>query len=210
MVLKYLTIKDVANATITEKRSQFIANMMPITDEDDAIKKISEIKKIYRDAKHNVYAFRTINNIEKFNDDGEPSGTAGKPILDILKGENLQNILVVVTRYFGGILLGTGGLVRAYSDAVKEARKKANITEMILCDIHKVMINYSYFDIIQHYCNNNNFKILSSEFLEKVESNILVPNEKYNEFINKISDLTDRSACMEVLKTAYFTDFELE
>jgi uncharacterized YigZ family protein len=208
MVSKYITIKDVANATITEKRSQFIATIMPITDENDAANKINEIRKLHRDAKHNVYACRLINGFERFSDDGEPSGTAGKPILDIIKGENIQNVLVVVTRYFGGILLGTGGLVRAYSNAVKEAKKNMKLIEMILCDVHKVTFNYTHFDLIQFYCNENNFKILNSEFLDNIVSNIIVPKDKYNDFISKISDLTERSAITEVLKTAYFTHFE--
>jgi uncharacterized YigZ family protein len=208
MVTKYTTIKEVANAKITEKRSQFIASIIPVQDEEDAIKKLNEIRKTYRDATHNVFAYRIVNSVEKYSDDGEPSGTAGQPILDILRGENFQNILAVVTRYFGGVLLGTGGLVRAYGDAIKEAKKIVEKIEMILCDEFKVTVDYSYFDIIQHYCRDNKLKIIHTEFLNNVEIHILVPNEKNPEFMMKISDLTDRKATCEVLKTAYFLHFE--
>ena len=127
MVDNFFTIEgeETKEKEIVEKKSRFIAQIIKITSEEEANKKILEIKKKHRDAKHNVFAYRIVNGIEKFSDDGEPSGTAGVPILDILRGEKLENILLVVTRYFGGILLGTGGLVRAYSSAAKEAHRRA-------------------------------------------------------------------------------------
>ena len=112
-------------AEIVEKKSKFIASVFYIEDENDANEKILKVKKENRDARHNVYAYRLSNGFEKYSDDGEPSGTAGAVILELLRGEKLSNVLIVVTRYFGGILLGTGGLVRAYTESAKQAIEKA-------------------------------------------------------------------------------------
>ena len=118
----FLTIKQKEyTAEIVEKKSKFIAKIVKVSSEEEALEELKNIKKEHRDARHNVFAYRIANASERFSDDGEPSGTAGVPILDILRGEKLQNVLVVVTRYFGGILLGTGGLVKAYSSATKDA-----------------------------------------------------------------------------------------
>ena len=114
----------------SEKKSKFIANGYYIESEEDAKKKLEEIRKKYFDAKHNCYAYRVFEQgqlIEKMSDDGEPSGTAGAPMLNIMKGKNLCNCIIIVTRYFGGILLGTGGLVRAYSEAVNNALENVEL-----------------------------------------------------------------------------------
>ena len=118
---------------IVEKKSKFIANIFYVENVKEAEKILKDIKKKYYDAKHNCFSYRILENeniLEKASDDGEPSGTAGMPILDIIKGNDLYNILVVVTRYFGGILLGTGGLVKAYSDVTKNAINLSNLVEM--------------------------------------------------------------------------------
>ena len=125
---EYITIKENTTEEITEKKSKFIANFIKVENKEEAEEKIKEIKKKYHDARHNCIAYRVIENgklIERASDDGEPSGTAGGPMLNILQKNNLCNVLVVVTRYFGGILLGTGGLVRAYSEATTKAIEKA-------------------------------------------------------------------------------------
>ena len=118
---EYKTVKDIGIAEIVEKRSRFIASVRPVSSEEDALEYLNMLKQKYWDARHNVYAYIIReNNIMRYSDDGEPSGTAGVPVLDILKREELTDVIVVVTRYFGGILLGTGGLVHAYSKAAKE------------------------------------------------------------------------------------------
>lgn len=117
---RYMTVKDRGIAEIVEKRSRFIATVIPIENEAQALEFLDSTRRKYWDATHNVYAYITReNNIERYSDDGEPSGTAGVPVLDMLKKEGLTNIAVVVTRYFGGTLLGTGGLVHAYSKSAK-------------------------------------------------------------------------------------------
>ena len=127
---EFYTISKNETTEIIEKKSKFIADIYPVKNVEEAENKIKEIKKKYYDAKHHCIAYRIVEEdriIEKSSDDGEPSGTAGAPMLNILQGSNLRNIIVIVTRYFGGILLGTGGLVRAYSDATKKAIQKSEL-----------------------------------------------------------------------------------
>ena len=124
-----------AEAEYVEKRSRFIATLVPVTSEEEATAEIEVLRKKYYDARHNCYAYIVFSDdgkevIERSSDDGEPSGTAGRPILDVLSGNQIRNILVVVTRYFGGTLLGTGGLVRAYTTATKDAVDKVDLTEI--------------------------------------------------------------------------------
>lgn len=124
------TIKEDVTAQIVEKKSKFISDLCYVSTVEDAESKIAQIHKKYYDAKHHCYAYRIQTKegiLEKASDDGEPSGTAGAPMLQLLKKQELTNVIIVVTRYFGGILLGTGGLVRAYTEATKEALNKANI-----------------------------------------------------------------------------------
>ena len=132
---EYITILKDETAEMTEKKSKFIANIYYIQNIQDAEEKIKNIKKLYHDAKHNCIAYRTLEEgrlIEKSSDDGEPSGTAGAPMLNLLQKNNLCNVLVIVTRYFGGILLGTGGLVRAYTDVTQKVIEKSILVKMIL------------------------------------------------------------------------------
>ena len=122
MLDTFFTIRENEyKAEIVEKKSKFIAVLCKVNSEKEALEKLEQIRKEHRNARHNVFAYRIPNVNERYSDDGEPSGTAGVPILDILRGEKLENVLVVVTRYFGGILLGTGGLVKAYSTVAKNA-----------------------------------------------------------------------------------------
>ena len=141
----------------TEKRSRFIGHLLPVETEEQAREFIAQMKKKYYDAKHNCIAYRVIENgkvVEKASDDGEPSGTAGSPMLNILQKNNLCNLVVVVTRYFGGILLGTGGLVRAYSDATQMAIAKSVKVQKVKGIEIKVELEYSNLEIFKYYCKN--------------------------------------------------------
>ncbi|MBR4110722.1 MAG: YigZ family protein [Clostridia bacterium] len=204
MLGNFSTIAEHVEAKITEKKSVFIANVFPITDEEDAMRKLNEIKKKERDARHNVFAYRIANGSERYSDDGEPNGTAGMPILSILRGENLQNVLVVVTRYFGGILLGTGGLMHAYSDATKLAIADAKKKEMVLHSQYEVKMNYELYQTIEYYCRTNNIKIVNSVFLDVVVLEIVVEKENEDNFVKKIEELSNRTANINVVNSGFY------
>ena len=178
---EFKTIKENISGQIVEKKSKFIANIFYIDSIEEAEEIIKNTKKKYYDAKHNCYAYIVIdkdgNIVERCSDDGEPSGTAGQPILSILKGNNLCNIVVIVTRYFGGILLGTGGLVRAYSQATTNALMQANYIVKERGKEIKAIVSYSEIENFKYFCRKNNIKILKEEYLDNVEFIIEISNE---------------------------------
>ena len=204
MLESYLTIKEKTIAEITEKKSKFIAQIIPVDGEEDAFSKLEEIKKENRDARHNVFSYRIANGPERASDDGEPSGTAGVPILDILRGNKLQNVLVVVTRYFGGILLGTGGLVKAYTDSTKEALNLATIVEKILQKKYEIEVPYSYNDKIMYFCKNNDYEIVETKYEENAKLYIAVKNESSAIFEQQINDLSNREAIVKVIQDEFY------
>jgi len=169
---KFKTIvEECVSGEIVEKKSKFIANLFFVESVDDAESKIKLMKKRYYDAKHNCYAYIINQNNEitkKSSDDGEPSGTAGAPMLEILVKNNLANVLVVVTRYFGGILLGTGGLVRAYSDSLKKAIENATWVSQEHGFEMDIVIDYSDFENFKYYCGKRNIKIIENEYLDNI------------------------------------------
>lgn len=199
----FFTIKDKLTSELVEKKSRFIANVFYVRNESDAETKIAEVRKENRDARHNVFAYRLDNGFERCSDDGEPSGTAGVPILDILRGENLTNVLIVVTRYFGGILLGTGGLVRCYGGVAKQALQGATKVEMKLCKEYKISLEYENFNSLQHYFKNNNVRVLSSNFLDKIEINVLVIASDAQKFLHDLSEITSRTCSYEEVLEYY-------
>ena len=164
---------------------------------------LKSIKKEHRDARHNVFAYRIANGSERFSDDGEPSGTAGVPILDILRGEKLQNVLVVVTRYFGGILLGTGGLVKAYSGATKDAIAQAEKVEMKLCNEYSIEIDYNYHNILLHYFKEDLIIVRDTEYTNNICLNIVVESNRGETVVAKIIEKTDRTANIKLKATYY-------
>ncbi len=183
----FKTIKKNVSAEIVEKKSKFIANIFYVETEDEAESIIKEIRKEYYDARHNCFAYKIDkDNIVRFSDDGEPSGTAGAPILSIIEGKGLSNVLVIVTRYFGGILLGTGGLVRAYSEVTDKVIEKSQIIQKELGYQMKLYTNYKDLEKIKYYCIKNNILITKSEYLENVILDIELSKETKEELKNKI------------------------
>jgi uncharacterized YigZ family protein len=174
----FQSIDSYAIGEIEVKRSRFIAEVFYIEDESIAKEKIDEIKKKYFDAKHHVFSYK-IDNLERFSDDGEPQGTAGTPLLDIIKKRNLNNILVVVTRYFGGTLLGTGGLVKAYSDAFTLALENAKIVNKTNGIEYEIVANYENLEKIKYICQNNNITIKNIEYGEKITITLTSIKESY-------------------------------
>lgn len=168
---EFVTIQENVKTEIIEKKSKFIANLFYIENVDNAEKIIKETRKKYFDARHNCIAYRVIDQeqlVEKSSDDGEPSGTAGAPMLNILQKNNLVNVLIIVTRYFGGILLGTGGLVRAYSNSLLKAIAESKIIQKCLGEELQVTLEYNEFENFKYYCKNSNINITESLYRENI------------------------------------------
>ena len=179
--MDFITIEKNTQAEVIEKKSKFIANLFPIESIEEAEEMIKETKKKYHDARHNCIAYRVQqeNQIwEKSSDDGEPSGTAGAPMLNILQKQNLVNVLIVVTRYFGGVLLGTGGLVRAYSDSLLKAIEKSNFIQKCEGIEMQVTLEYGEFDLFKYYCKNNDILLRNVEYHEVIRCNIQLEDRK--------------------------------
>lgn len=161
-------IKENILTEITEKKSKFLTSLIHVETIDDVNFHLKEIKRLNPNARHNCYAYILDNqNIQKSNDDGEPKGTAGVPILEVLKHYNLTNVLCVVTRYFGGVLLGKGGLIRAYQSGASSALKKASFYEEALKSVYLISIPYSLYDSLKHYLNTKAV-IINETFLEDI------------------------------------------
>lgn len=186
----FYTIKGECSAEITEKKSKFICNVFHVESVQEAEDKLNIVRKKYHDARHNCYVYKVVEeDAFKASDDGEPSGTAGVPMLNIVNGRNLSNILVVVTRYFGGILLGTGGLVRAYSLATTTALDDSNIIKQEMGLEASFNVEYKELEEVKYHLKNRNIVISKQEYLENVkvfvegrEEDILkLQNEKLSE-----------------------------
>lgn len=173
---------------IVEKKSKFIGTLFYINSEEQAQEIIKQVKKKYYDARHNCFAYRIMTEggvVERFSDDGEPSGTAGGPMLNILNKNNLCNVLIIVTRYFGGILLGTGGLVRAYSEATTKVIESATLANETLGVEVEVTVNYSDLDLLKYYCKNNNINITNTVFENNIKCYLEVTKEELDRLIDK-------------------------
>ena len=177
----FKTISENVTAEIVEKKSKFIANTFYVESTEEAENIIKEIKKKYFDARHNCFAYSIFTKegiVNRFSDDGEPSGTAGAPMLNILTSQNLSNILVIVTRYFGGILLGTGGLVRAYTGAVIETLDNSLEVYKDLGLEVELEVTYSDFEKAKYYLKQNNIKIVHLNYSENISIFIEITNQK--------------------------------
>lgn len=186
----FYTIKNECKAEITEKKSKFICNIFHVESVKDAEEKLNMIRKKYHDARHNCYVYKVFEeNVFKASDDGEPSGTAGVPMLNIVNGRNLSNVLVVVTRYFGGILLGTGGLVRAYSLATTTALENANIVMQEMGLEAEFFVEYKELEELKYIMKNRNINIINLEYAEKIKVIVQGKEENILKILNdKISD----------------------
>ena len=188
----YRTIKKPNNITFTERRSEFIAYLCPVHTNDEAVAFINEIKSLHRKATHNVYAYiLRDNNITRYSDDGEPQGTAGVPVLDILQKNELTDICCVVTRYFGGILLGGGGLVRAYSTSAKLAVEDAEIMDMCECYRISFSMDYNLYSKVAYFLPQYEVKELSSKFEDNIFLELLVKEEHFEPLKAKLTDVSN-------------------
>lgn len=200
MLDSYVTLVHGGEGEIIEKKSRFIGKAEPVSSEEEAYAFIEKIKKKHYDARHNCFAFSVGEEMPllRFSDDGEPQGTAGKPILEVINGSGIHNICIVVTRYFGGVLLGTGGLVRAYTDAAKEAVKAC--TTRLVQRIFPVEVKTGYTDMgkLQYILNERQINITDTVFAEDVIFKIEVPVCKKNEIIDEITEATNARASITV------------
>ena len=188
----YKTVGIAAAAEFTEKKSRFIGHCFPVSTEEEALEKIAAIKKEYWDARHNTYAYVLRGGmIRRFSDDGEPQGTAGMPMLEVLTAQGLEDCLVVVTRYFGGILLGTGGLVRAYSHATAIAVEAAGKVQMLPCREGRVVCPYPQYQPLITLIDAVGGKVADTEFADTVTVSYELPIELEDTFDER---LTDQSA----------------
>lgn len=172
----YKIITSEGSGEIVEKKSRFIANVFCVENQEQAEAKIAEISKKYWDARHNCYAYVIGANSEitKCSDNGEPSGTAGKPILEVINGSGITNILIIVTRYFGGVLLGTGGLVRAYTQAAQAGLANCEVGEMVYAQKLTLEVGYNMINNVQYYLGQNDITISDSRYEANVQFDICV------------------------------------
>ncbi len=191
---------------IEEKKSRFIASVYKVTSEEEAVGIIEQLKKKYWDARHNCYAYIIGNDggLKRFSDDGEPSQTAGKPMLDVLESKKLRNVLVVVTRYFGGTLLGTGGLVRAYQGACIEGINASEIVEKFDGVICEITSGYTENGKIKYILSMEGITIISTDYTEVVRETIVIPLENKNDIINKLIQAVNGKMEYKVKKEGFF------
>ncbi|TAH68013.1 MAG: YigZ family protein [Anaerolineaceae bacterium] len=188
------------------KKSRFIATVSPAETEEEALSFIESLKKKYWNASHNCYAYiiGTNNPTMRYSDDGEPSQTAGKPMLDVLIAKELTNLVIVVTRYFGGTLLGTGGLVKAYQSATLEGLNNSTIIKKEPGIHIQVITDYNLIGKIQYYIGQEGFPIISSDYTDIVTLDLLIPLDKIDGFNNRLADLSNGSLLPTEIKKVYF------
>ncbi len=200
----YITLLEESRAEYEEKRSKFIARAFPCESEERAFEILGSIKSECWDAKHNCYAYVLKDGSARFSDDGEPHGTAGKPILDCIMGSGIVDVIVVVTRYFGGVLLGTGGLVRAYSCSAKEALGKAEKLLMCLGTEMAVNCSYSELKLLEKLITKFGGNITDKVYTDNVRVLFTLKNEDLNGFSSELTEVFSGSISAEELNSQYF------
>ena len=214
---EYYTVKGESTAELTEKKSRFIATVRHVSSEEEALAFITEMKKKYWDARHNCSAYiiteekegstpeeRKFTDIEKCSDDGEPSKTAGAPMLEVLRGAGLKNTAVVVTRYFGGILLGTGGLVRAYSQTAALGIEAAEKTLMRLLNKVSLTTDYNSYGKLTYIAGEENIILAETEFTENVTCICLCDDIQFGKLKSRMSDITAGKCKIVLLDKDYY------
>ena len=212
MLQSYRTVYEGGEGEIVEKKSRFIAHVEHVKTEEEALAFIEKIRKQYWDARHNCHAYRIgeRSELSRASDDGEPQGTAGRPMLDVLAGEDLHDICVVVTRYFGGTLLGTGGLVRAYSQATQEGLKNSILIEKKLAHEVKLSCDYGQIGKVQYMVGQQGLTTLATEYTDQAVFRLLVPVPDYDAFIKKLNDSFSGQLAPEIVRTVYFDTVDKE
>jgi len=197
-------------AELVEKKSRFIATVRPVESEEEAAAFIEEMKKKYYDARHNcsAYVLGSKAQLTRSSDDGEPSGTAGRPMLEVLLGSGIRNVAAVVTRYFGGTLLGTGGLVRAYSGVLKEALEKCETARQHFGVRFQIKADYNAVEKIQHILASRNIAAEDSVYAADVKMTVIAPVEEYDRLCTELVEATSARAEIEEVERLYYMDEE--
>ncbi len=200
------------SSEVIEKKSRFIGQVFPIESEEEALEYIEQVRKQYYDARHHCYAyvFGINNEVIRSSDDGEPSQTAGKPILDVILGAKLHNVLVVVTRYFGGTLLGTGGLVRAYGKAAKEAITNSTIITKCHAVRMQVITDYNFIGKLNYIANQMEIPVLGTDYQEMVKVEYIIEDEFVTTFINKVTEASGATAKLNQQAECYYAKIHNE
>lgn len=209
MKKEYNTVLETSEIIYEDRKSKFISRAKPVCTEVEAISFINFIKEKHRDATHNVYAYSVCENgvlLQRFTDDGEPSGTSGKPTLEAINRLNLLNVVVVTTRYFGGTLLGTAGLIRAYGKSAKLSIEEAKIIKMVYRSKIKIICEYTLLGTLQNLINKQGYRIANIDYNENVDIFVLVPKEDVEYFIEKIINETNDRILWEKLESAYVAE----
>ena len=191
-MISYLVPAGFGEAEYIEKRSRFICRVWPVESESEAVAHIEEMRKRHYDATHNVYAYiLRENGIMRYSDDGEPSGTSGQPTLNVFRAQGIQNVCCVVTRYFGGVLLGAGGLVRAYSAAAKLGLDAAGVSMMAQWKIARLVCSYSQFERVRRLLEEHEAVVEDTDFAENVAFRALLREDRADGFTRTLTDLTN-------------------
>ena len=204
----YIIPAGYGEAEYIDKKSRFIGQVQHAESEAEAMAFVEQIRKKHADATHNVWAYVLNSGAMRWSDDGEPGGTAGRPMLDVLLGENIHDTAVVVTRYFGGILLGTGGLVRAYQGAAKEGLASSLIITRIQGVKLKITTDYTGLGKIQYILGERGIPVLDSSYTEKVELTALVPEALWPALEEELTDGTNGKAVLEEAGKCFYGDID--
>lgn len=204
MTNSFFTVKEPAEAEIIIKKSRFIAAVMPVETAAAADQFVKTISKKHQTATHNVFAYVINEQSQRFSDDGEPAGTAGKPVLEVISRKNLTKTAIVVTRYYGGILLGAGGLIRAYSDAAKEGIAKAGIVERILHQKLIITLDYQWLGLVKRELEKANGKKIEINYDRQVNLSVLLPPATAQNITNRLIEATGAQINIEKGELIYF------
>lgn len=191
------SIKEICTHTLIIKKSEFITTLIPCNNEEDIKRLIKEYSK--DDATHNCVAYR-VGPLEKADDDGEPSGTAGLPMLNVLQRQKIDNIIAIVTRYFGGIKLGAGGLTRAYTNSVADALKEADIVEKELVKLYRISVDYHFSRKVSYLIQSKNLLLVNTEYDDQVHYDVYLRDAS---FLDELNELTASSMHYEIVKEDY-------
>ena len=184
----YISVEKEATAEITEKKSRFIANVCHVETEEEAMAYINKIKKQHYSARHNVYAYILSDGIKKYTDDGEPAKTAGLPILEMLEKQGITDVVCVVTRYFGGTLLGTGGLVRAYTESAKAGVEESGIVTMTACSLLEFKVPYSNLGSAEYILKSHGAVCEDKNYAQEITLTVTVEENKADSLCENIKN----------------------